>query len=505
MSSKAALLMRHGRRGLCCVLAAGGVFAASPAIGAEASAQTTAEAPKSNELKSNEPKSNEPKPDESKPLIAADGVPAPSIATSLPPAIGGFFGLRKALADHGFQFGLNYIGEGLANLSGGRRSGAVYEGRLEMVLDGDLEKAIGVPGLTMHVSAFQIHGRGLSTFNIGNLMPVSNIEATHSTRLFEAWFEQQLFGKASLRFGQLAADQEFITTSWGGLFINGTFGWPTITAADLPNGGPAYPLATPGVRLKVDPTSNVSLLAALFNGDPAGRATPFDDPNPQARNNNGLRFRLRDQPFVIAEAQGKYELAGLAGTAKIGGWTHFGRFADQRYGIGFASLASPPSLGVPVAHRGDSGVYGVLDQQIYKLPSGEADKGIGVFARASFSPSDRNLVSFYVDGGVNFTGMIPGRPDDSFGVAVGHAQISGAARGLDIDTNLLAGAAAPVRTSETTIEATYLYKVIDGWTVQPNLQYVIRPAGGVPDARDPFGLRRVGNAAVVGLRTTIRY
>ncbi|HMN73906.1 MAG TPA: carbohydrate porin [Rhodoblastus sp.] len=449
----------------------------------------------------------EPKPEEAKPLISPDGVPSPSIATSLPPEIGGFFGLRKALADRGFQFGINYIGEGLANLSGGAtRTGAIYEGRLELTLDGDLEKAIGIPGLTMHVNAFQIHGRGLSTYNIGNLMPISNIEATHATRLFEAWLQQEfLGGKASLRFGQLAADQEFITTSWGGIFINGTFGWPTITAANLPSGGPAYPLAALGARLKLDPTANLSLLAAVFNGDPAGPATPFNDPNPQARNNGGVNFRLRDRPFVIAEAQGKYEIAGLAGTAKLGGWAHFGRFADQRIGIDGLSLADPAGVGVALNRRGDNGIYGVLDQQIYKLASGEADKGVGVFVRGSFSPGDRNLVSVYLDGGVNFTGMIPGRPDDSFGVAVGYARISGAARGLDYDTNFFNGTFGPVRSAETTIEATYLFKVIDGWTLQPNFQYVIRPAGGVPDPRDPLGIQRVGNAVVAGLRSTIRY
>ena len=448
-----------------------------------------------------------PPPEAPKPLIAPDGIPASSVATSLPPEIGGFFGLRKALADRGFQFGFTYIGEALANLRGGAtRTGAIYEGRLEMVLDGDLEKAIGIPGLTMHINAFQIHGRGLSTYNIGNLMPISNIEATHATRLFEAWLQQEfLGGKASVRFGQLAADQEFVTTSWGGLFINGTFGWPTITAANLPSGGPAYPLATPGVRVKLDPTANLSLLAAVFNGDPAGPANPFNNPNPQARNNNGVKFRLSDRPFVIAEAQGKYEIAGLAGTAKLGGWTHFGRFADQRFGVDRLSLADPTGVGVAIQHRGNLGIYGVFDQQIYKLPSGEADKGVGVFLRASVSPSDRNLVGFYMDGGVNFTGVIPGRPDDSFGVAVGHAQISSAARGLDFDTNFFNATFGPVRSSETTIEATYLFKVIDGWTLQPNFQYVIRPAGGIPDPRDPLGLQRVGNAVVAGLRSTIKY
>lgn len=470
-------------RRACHAFAFGGALVATPAVAIEA-----------------------PKGDEPKALTAKDGVPSPSIATSLPPELGGLFGLRRALAQHGFQIGLNYTGEVLGNTSGGTRTGAIYDGRLEMTLDGNLETAIGIPGLTMHVSAFQIHGRALSTHNIGNLMAVSNIEATPATRLFEAWFEQQLFGgRASVRFGQLAADQEFITTSWGGLFINGTFGWPAIVASDLPNGGPAYPLATPGVRVKFEPTGNLALLAAVFNGDPAGPATAFDNPNPQARNNNGLRFRLRDRPFVIAEAQGKYEIAGLAGVAKLGGWAHFGRFADQRYGTDLLSLADPASNGVAIQHRGDHGIYGVIDQQIYKLGSGEVDKGIGVFLRASFSPPNRNLVSFYIDGGVNFTGMIPGRPDDSFGVAVGHAQISGAARGLDFDANFFAGVPGPIRSAETTIEATYLYKVVDGWTLQPNFQYVIRPAGGVPDPRDPFGLQRIGNAAVFGLRSLVKY
>ena len=40
---------------------------------------------------------------------------------------------------------------------------------------------------------------------------------------------------------------------------------PTITAANLPSGGPAYRLAALGARLKVDATPNLSVLAAVFN------------------------------------------------------------------------------------------------------------------------------------------------------------------------------------------------------------------------------------------------
>ena len=70
----------------------------------------------------------------------------------------------------------------------------------------------------------------------------------------------------------------------------------------LPSGGAAYPLSTPGVRLKVEPIKNVSLLLAVLNGDPAGPG-PGDE---QLRNRYGLNFRVTDPPFVIIarDAQG---------------------------------------------------------------------------------------------------------------------------------------------------------------------------------------------------------
>ncbi|MBY0613606.1 MAG: carbohydrate porin, partial [Beijerinckiaceae bacterium] len=43
-----------------------------------------------------------------------------------------------------------------------------------------------------------------------------------------------------------------------------------------------------------------------------------------------------------------------------------------------------------------------------------------------------------------------------------------------------------------------------GFTVQPDVQYVIRPGGGISNPRDPSGAR-IKNAAVFGVRATIRY
>ena len=129
------------------------------------------------------------------------------------------------------------------------------------VVDADLEKLFGWQGAALHTNGYIIGGNGLSGNYVGNLMTVSNIEALSTTRLYEAWFEQKLDdGKIAVRVGQLGADSDFLISTYAALFINRTFGWANIVAADLPSGGPAYPLATPGVRLKFTPSDQFAFL-----------------------------------------------------------------------------------------------------------------------------------------------------------------------------------------------------------------------------------------------------
>ena len=73
---------------------------------------------------------------------------------------------------------------------------------------------------------------------------------------------------ASLKVGQLTADSEFFYSNLSQMFLQSD--WPTIPAVNLPSGGAAYPLSTPGVRLQVNPVQNVWVRVAMLNGDPAG-------------------------------------------------------------------------------------------------------------------------------------------------------------------------------------------------------------------------------------------
>ena len=424
--------------------------------------------------------------------LDSHGIPEPSIATSLP-QYGDPSGTRKRLSERGFTYYLIYTNDVLSNLSGGTRRGTVDQGKLEAQFTFDLEKMAGWKDLTLYANAFQIHNTGrMRRDYVGGLNTIAAIEADPATRLSELWLERKfLGGAASFRIGQLAADSEFFFSDLSNMFLQTD--WPTIAAFNLPGGGPAYPLSTPGARVKLDVNPDTSLLLAVFNGDPAGPCAG----DPDTCNRYGLNFRLRDPAFAIAEAQfrsnhGKDD-TGLARTVKIGGWGHLGQFADQRMANDGTLLANPAGSGEPARYRGDYGFYGIIDQQIYRPRGGAANSGISVFGLASVTPSDRNLVDVQLNGGIVFAGFIPHRPQDRFGASVVYSRFSGSARAFDQDTIDFSGVPGVVRDYEANFELTYAAQIVPGWTVQPEFQYIRHPKGVAGRDAKVLGIRSVVN------------
>jgi len=128
-----------------------------------------------------------------------------------------------------------------------------------------------------------------------------------------------------------------------------------------------------------------------------------------------------------------------------------------------------------------------------------------MFARASGSPSDRNLVSTYFDGGLTYKGLFPGRENDYLGVGLGLANISSRAQALDHDAASFSGIDRPVRDYEAVAEITYQAQITPNWMLQPVFQYIVHPGGHIPNPADSSGFDAIPNAAVFGLRTMIKY
>jgi porin len=166
-----------------------------------------------------------------------------------PALTGDWGGLRSYLERVGITFTLPYVNDFLANVRGGIGPGAVGLGNFQPQLDIDLKKLVGWEGGRLHIHGLVTHGPFFSQTYLGNIMAVSSLETGPVARLYAFWYEQDAFNKRlSVRVGLMAADSQFFVSKTALNFINNGIAWPSILAANLPAGGPAYPLLAPGVR-----------------------------------------------------------------------------------------------------------------------------------------------------------------------------------------------------------------------------------------------------------------
>jgi porin len=425
--------------------------------------------------------------------------------------LGDMWGLRPMLAKYGMTLSATETSEVLGNVSGGQRQGFDYDGLTTATLQLDTQRAFGLYGGLFNVSGLQVHGRNLSADNLLTLQTASGIEADRSTRLWELWYQQKMFDdKVDIKIGQQSLDQEFMGSQNAGYFVNTMFGWPMLPSADLPGGGPAYPLSALGVRARVHVTDSVTFLAGIFNGSPVSN----NSGDPQMRNPSGTSFPLNGGALAIAELQFAYPSSGtlvqaneadpLARTYKIGMWYDTESFADLRTDDTGLSLANPASDGIPATHRGNYAFYAVADQMIYRF-QGDPDRNINVFVRPMFTPlQDRNLISFSLNAGLTMHEPFFGRDDDTAGLGMGFTRVSNSATGSDVDTALYnPGVYSPARHNETFLEGTYQYQVMPWWQIQPDIQYVFNPGGGIVNPNNPT--QKVKNETVLGVRTNITF
>ncbi len=434
---------------------------------------------------------------------------APSRATLL----GDAGGVRSALARVGISLTLTDINEAFGNLAGGIKRGAAYQGLSTLTMQLDSQKAFGWDGGLVNISGLQIRGHNFSQFHIGDLQTTSGIAATPTTRLWEAWYQQQIIeGKLDVRVGMQSLDQEFMVSTGSARFLNSMMGWPMVPSADLYAGGPAYPLSSLGARIKAQ-QGPFTLLAGVFQDNPPGG--PFaNDGQLRGSSRWGGNFSLRTGALFIAEIQYAHNQPsegaldapgtkrGLPGSYKLGFWYDTAGYPDQRIDTLGLSLANPGSSGIARTDRGNFSVYAVADQTIWQ-PDPDEPMALSAFVRPMIAPSDRNQINFSVNGGLTLKAPLPGRDSDTLGLGFGVASIGSSAGALAQDLAAFSGAYVPRRAPETFVELTYQAQIAPWWQIQPDIQYRWRTGGGVADPNRPG--KALGNALIIGVRNTINF
>lgn len=369
----------------------------------------------------------------------------------LPWLLGDWGGKRSALAAQGFDFEFVATVDVLGTVDGGLDEGFEAPGNFDLVMSVDTGAAGWWQNGTFNFYFLGNAGGDPST-RTGDYQVASNIEAPNTFKLYEAWYEHRFANeRVSVLVGLHDLNSEFYVTEHGLLFLNSSFGIGPEIGQAVPS---FFPTTSPAVRLRVAPTTNTYVIAAVYDGVPGDPADPYG---------TEVAFDDGDGVFGIGEI-------GLIGSGTtyyklgLGGWITTAQFDD------FAGDS----------HNDNAGIYLIGERDLWRADDG---RGIGVFAQLGFADEEMNQTGTYAGAGINWTGPLPSRPTDVAGFAVAHAR-----NGDDFR------AANPgIERAETALEWTYLIPAAPWLNIQPDVQYVIDPG------TDPT----LDNAVVVGFRVQV--
>jgi porin len=317
-------------------------------------------------------------------------------------------------------------------------------------------EAVGWPGLSIYLQVFKTNDASFSGDRAGDIQTLSNIEAPDVSRLFEAW-AAQAFGQEDakgyvlVRAGLTDLNRAFDSIDPAGLFINSSHGIGPDLSRSSETGPSIFPVTGPAAQVDWRPAKALLLHAGVFALPDPARQGQFAD----------LRVSAQRGGVVIAQAD--YAFAKEA-QASVGVWRPT---ADEQ------SLADPARRLAP-----RPGVYGFVEGPT-PLPGGPSG-----WIRGGVADGRVQAVSGYLGAGLVWQGLIPGRHDDRFGVALARAVIGDTAQRVE-----------GLPPAETTLEATYSLRLNRYLTLQPDVQHIIHPAlgPGLPDAT-VVGLRLVAFA-----------
>ncbi len=340
-----------------------------------------------------------------------------------------------------FSLRLLYKADLVGVAAGGRARGARFLDNADLMAGVDLDRAARWEGASAYVGVLSNAGARPNDI-AGTLQGVNNIEVgSPDAVLYQAWVQQRFAGdRGSILVGKYDLNSEFYANPSAAALIAPAFGIGSELAATGPNGPSIFPQTDLGIRVRLE-TKRHYVQAAVIRA-PRGVA---DEDGPRSA-------------LFIAET-------GLRGRTAItiGGWTYSHR--QQRI--------VPPGVTLGPDTAASHGLYALVEQDVV----GQADT-IGywcAFLRAGLSDG---LATPFADGmqiGVTGHGVLPSRPESllSFGFAT--AGLSRAYRRSNPPGE------PPLTRSESTIELTYSDRVARFLTLQPDVQYVLRPSG-LPDA-----------------------
>ena len=367
-----------------------------------------------------------------------------------------------------------------SNVTREGRNRALIIGDIDLLLTLNADKLIGWEGGTVFLYGLGLYGGNISQGT--DAQGASNISAENIWKLFEAWYQQNLFQERfSLLAGLYDVTSEFdVISSASELFVNSSFGTNPTFALSGKNGPSTFPNVSLGFRAQAKLTENLTLRAVVADGVPGDPPDDLNTMRVRLRQKDGILFTTEAAYYVgkpdpqITDRQG----AGVERPRRLV-FRRLGRAAAIQYDAKFAiggwfyttdleDLSERDSAGNPKKRNGTHGIYGLAEQLVYG-EQGPGEQGLWLFGEVAYANPKVNRFSHYFGGGLVYRGLIPGRDFDETGFGFAIARNSSHYK----DGQRQDG--QRVSDQEVALEWTHTITLSPTFTIQPDVQYIIHP------------------------------
>jgi porin len=399
---------------------------------------------------------------------------------------GDWDGRRAAVRDRGVDLKLHYTAQPMYLASGGEDDDdGTYTHNIGVDLLLDMERLVGFGNTTLLVKFSQREGDSVSAENVapsegGNTFTVQEIFGGQTHKLANVQFNTGLMDqRLDLAYGRLVANDDFLRSPLYCQFVNNSFcGSPKAVFLQDPFTFSAYPTAQWGARARYDtPSRNWTLMGAVYDGDPELKG---GDPNDNGDNKHGTSLKFGDNGAVFALEshyhRNRFSSDKLPGVYKIGGYYMSGDFRD----IGRIDSRTTD---------GNAMVWLLADQMLIRERAGSSE-GLSWFGTVVFSLEDQvNSMDEYFGTGLVYQGLFPNRPNDTTGLAITAGWYSDELN----KARRLEGKAK--QDYEAVIELNHRFVLGHGIEFQPDIQYII----------DPAGTGDIDDALLIGAKVVVQF
>ena len=317
-----------------------------------------------------------------------------------------------------FTFNASYIGDFVGNAGGGIKDGAGYLGYGSLGVTFSTEAAGWWKGGEFVLSGASTHGATPAVTLTGDYQGADNIEAGDYFMLQSLYYSQTL-GNVQIAGGMLDFYSLHAYTDAALLYINSSFGINSLLAYSY--GIAIFPMTAWGLDVEWDITDWLKWQTGVFD----------------------VPYGFDDNPYNIRWAFTKEK--GAVAVSEFVFGTSFGDGLEGSYRLGAIYQTAMECYEM----------HTTIEQMFWKGSS----HSLTAFAMAAYEPQKINENYANFAAGINLNGVFSKKGND--------------AMGLGFTTALFDNEYE----QETAIELTYKYTFSERFYLQPDMQYIINPAG----------------------------